>query len=94
MEGILGTFPGMDEFEFDGLCSSNFSNFALFFDKKRLEKVGLSLIAHECFHLTHRILEWIGANFDEDNHEHGAILHGYLMDLVYKDIGKFVGVQS
>ncbi len=89
---VLGTFDLIGEF--DGLCSSNFNCFALFFEKKRLEKGALNLVAHECFHLTHRIIEWAGANFDEDNHEHGAILHGYLTDLVHSEVGKFGKVQA
>ena len=76
MDKVLGSFSMSNEYE--GLCSSNYSYFALFFEKRALQRKAVNLIAHETFHLTHRIIEWAGANFDEDNHEHGAILHGYL----------------
>ena len=91
MNKVLGTFDSLGEF--DGLCSSYLNRFALFFEKKRLEDGAMNIIAHETFHLTHRIIEWAGANFDEENQEHGAILHGYLMDLVYKEVGKFAQVH-
>lgn len=39
-------------------------------------------IAHEVFHLTHRILEYCDVKFDKDNHEPAAYLHGHLIDKV------------
>jgi hypothetical protein len=73
------------EFDLDGnyeaLCSwSGGHNFGLFFDKRVLKNT--CTIAHEVFHLTHRILEWSSSNFDKDHHEQGAMLNGYLMELV------------
>ncbi|MFW6002242.1 MAG: hypothetical protein ACOCQD_02795 [archaeon] len=44
-----------------------------------------NILAHEVFHLTHRILDWSGAKFE---HEHAAFLHGYLFDLVLKNVKK------
>lgn len=92
MDGVLGNSLMSDEYE--GLCSCNYSFFGIFFDKRALEHRAVNLIAHETFHLTHRIIEWTGANFNEDNHEHGAILHGYLLDLVYREVSKFGKVCS
>lgn len=69
----------------DGLlCHSGGQTFALFIARK---EITLNLLSHEVFHLTHRILEWTSANFDRDHHEQGALLHGYLMELVCREIG-------
>lgn len=89
MDKVLGGPSLLDDDNYDGLCSSNYSYFALFFERGSLQSRAVNLIAHEIFHLTHRIIEWAGANFDEDNHEHGAILHGYLMDLIWRDAMRF-----
>lgn len=78
MEHLFG--PAPDGHEYDALCShSGGHNFALFFDRKALS---MKIIAHEVFHLTHRMLEWVSANFDKDHHEQGSLLCGYLMDTV------------
>jgi hypothetical protein len=56
--------------------------FGLFFEpaaKRRLE-----IVAHEIFHLTHRILEKNCMNFDELHHEQGAYLCEYLTKRVLK----------
>lgn len=63
---------------YNALCSgSGGHNFALFF-----EPCGLThrIIAHEIFHLTHRICEWVGAHFD---HETFSLLNGALHQWVY-----------
>ena len=41
------------------------------------------IIAHEIFHLTHRILEKNNMNFDECHHEMGAYLNEYLTKTIY-----------
>jgi hypothetical protein len=87
MQKIFGSFG--DKHEYDGLCSCCYDKFGVFFEKKKLETRSVNLIAHEVFHLTHFIIEYAGANFDEDNQEHGAILNGYLMDLVYGAISSY-----
>lgn len=51
--------------------------FAVFF---RRGDVDSSTMTHEVFHLTHRILDWAGTNFDAHHHEHAALLNGYLND--------------
>lgn len=68
-----------------GLCSRNGSRFAVFFDKK---SITMDLLAHEVFHLTHDIMQWANCNFDLDHSEQGALLHGYLMELVHKEVMK------
>lgn len=44
-------------------------------------------IFHEVFHLTHRILDWVSANFDENHHEQGALLYAYLLGVVLDVVG-------
>ena len=77
---------------YDALCSrSGGHNFALFFEQSELSK-GLTknVVAHEIFHLTHRILEWVGCPFRSDNHEVFACLNGYLHTWVYSKIGNLI----
>jgi hypothetical protein len=59
--------------------------FALFF---RRDPITLSIITHEVFHLTHRIMEWASVHFDAEHHEQGALLNAYLMELVCKELAK------
>lgn len=66
---------------FKGLCSSEGDVFGLFFYPGDLTR---NTIAHETFHLTHRILQYIGAEFDPDNHETFSWLCGYLTERVYE----------
>jgi hypothetical protein len=73
---------------YDALCSrSGGQNFALFFEPAALTH---RIIGHEVFHLTHRILEWVGAPFTTDNHEVFAALHGELQTWVYSFVGQRV----
>ena len=69
-------------------CSySGEGNFALFF---RPDAITHRVIAHEVFHLTHRILEWASVRVDSDNHEAGALLMGYLHAWAYGKLGKII----
>jgi hypothetical protein len=77
--------PAPDGHNYDALCSySGGHNFALFFER---ESLTVKILSHEVFHLTHRIMDWVGANFDANHHEQGALLHGYLMDMVCREMG-------
>lgn len=58
------------------------SKFALFFERPTVKKK--DVVAHEIFHLTHRILEYREMNFDPDHHELAAMLNGWLTDKVHK----------
>lgn len=83
-ELLFGPAPDCDNYQ--ALCSYGPGHtFALFFERK---SVSLKIIAHEVFHLTHRIMDWAGANFDARHHEQGALLHGYLMSTVLRAIPK------
>ncbi len=54
-------------------------SFGLFFDTN---KIDVGLIAHEVFHLTHFILNEVGASFDPNDHEPAALLHEWLFKKV------------
>lgn len=78
--------PGPDGHEYDALCShSGGHTFGLFFERRC---ISIKIISHEVFHLTHRMMDWAGANFDSNHHEQGALLHGYLMDVIFKTLKK------
>jgi hypothetical protein len=46
----------------------------------------LEIVAHEIFHLTHRILEKCSMNFDESHHEMGAYLCEYLTKKIFQTL--------
>jgi len=79
--------PGFEFHDTTALCSRYYNNYALFFDK---QYICINIVAHEVFHLTHRIMEYVSANFDHEHHEQGAMLHGYLMDLVYRAVREYI----
>jgi len=62
------------------------SNFALVFEEKEIRRRGHQLIAHEVFHLTHRIMAYVGQRFDQDNNESHALLCEWLTKWVYSKI--------
>ena len=81
---LFGAPP--DDDSYSGWCLWNRrSTFALVFDRR---EISLELVSHEVFHLTHRILEWSSSNFDEEHHEQGAMLHGFLMARVVRELRK------
>lgn len=70
---------------YDALCSrSTGHNYALFFEPNALCH---RIIGHEIFHLTHRIMQWVGVPFLDDNHEVFTAVHGELCQWVYGQIG-------
>jgi len=75
---IFGDWAPDDRFE--ALASWNGHHFGVFF----APKPPMAIVAHEVFHVTHRILERADANFDKDHHEPASYLHGWLMDLVWR----------
>jgi hypothetical protein len=85
MADIFGDYDA--DVDYVGLCSdSGGHRFAVFFQR---DSINIELVSHEAFHLTHRILEWVGANFDNEHHEQGAMLHGYLMDVIWREVFRF-----
>lgn len=72
--------------DYDALCAySGRGHFGLFFTPKSFNR---GVIAHELFHLTHRIMDWCGCNFDATHHEQGALLHQYLAELVANEFDR------
>ncbi len=71
----------------DGLCCSEPDNysFGIFYDWTSLTH---GTVAHEIFHLTHRIIHEVGGKFRMDNQEQHAYLNGWLSDWVYKQLKK------
>lgn len=59
----------------------NKNDFGLFLEPKAAERH--EIIAHEIFHLTHRILERCSMNFDEGHHEVGAYLCEWLTKQIF-----------
>jgi hypothetical protein len=88
-EGVLGS---IDSSQYTGLCSwDNRGKFFLFFTIKCLDH---SLIAHEVFHLTHRILEYCEASYHPQHSEAHAHLCGWLTNVVYQDLARWgVGIK-
>ena len=66
----------------EACCTYHRSRFGLFFEPPSLDR--RDIVAHEIFHLTHRILEFRQFNFDENHHEMGAMLNGWLTEKVHK----------
>ncbi len=58
-------------------------NFCIIFDRAYLDH---NLIAHECFHVTHRVADYCGLEFRVGNHEQFAYLNGFICNLVYNKL--------
>lgn len=65
-----------------GLVSRSGGVFAVFLN--RLHYKNREIVAHEVFHLSHRIGDWCNLNFDETHHEAVAILNGWLVARIFK----------
>jgi hypothetical protein len=78
-------FGAGEDYHCRAMCCYSPSNgcFALMFDRNQLTA---EVLAHEIFHLTHRILEWSDSHFDKDHHEQGCLLCGFLTEWVIKQI--------
>lgn len=71
------------ELECDACCVYN-TNGSRMYDLVFIKgRVLHGLIAHECFHLTHRIMKHVNKTYDIDNDEPEAYLIQYLTDTVY-----------
>ena len=85
MGHIFGTPPHDDNYQ-ALLSYDEAGTFGLFFEPKFTD---IKTVAHEVFHLTHRILDWTNSNFDKDHHEQAAMLCGYLNEWAMGQINKF-----
>jgi hypothetical protein len=75
-----------DPTDFRGLAMWSGGRFCIILDRKSLDN---SLIAHEAFHVTHRIMKYTGAKFKVNNHEPFANLNGYINQLIYNQLKKW-----
>jgi|HubBroStandDraft_1064217.scaffolds.fasta_scaffold163140_2 hypothetical protein len=57
------------------------NEFGIFLEPQAARR--LEIVAHEIFHLTHRILERCAMNFDEGHHECGAYLNEWLTKQIF-----------
>ena len=80
---VLGYDFDDGDVESASLLAYRGSKFILAFRKGNC---GIEKIAHEVFHLTHRLMDLCGCNFDAGHHEQGAYLHGWLMELVWNSM--------
>lgn len=78
--------PWNETSEYNGLCSYNGRRVGIFIDREHTDEIGL--IAHEVFHATHRILDWVGVEFSVNNHEPFAYMNEYLMRLIVPKLAK------
>jgi len=62
------------------------SRFAIFFSKESLASHRHGIIAHEVFHATHRIMQYVQQGFDVDNHESFALLNEWITNWVYSKL--------
>ncbi len=62
------------------LCSWSGRDFGLFFSR---EQMAHGTVAHEVFHVAHRIMEFVGDTFGVNNHEPYAYLVEWITDFVY-----------
>lgn len=67
-----------DDSDIGACISSEYEIVLVFFE----DKPGLSVLAHEVFHATSRILRMRGVMLDDSSEEAYAYLHGFLFDKV------------
>ena len=82
---LLGQTPDDRDPGCAGLCSWWGLDFGLFFNRRTISH---GAIAHEVFHLTHRILETVGGVFTPANHEPFTYLCQDLTDRIYRRLHK------
>lgn len=80
-------FKENDDDNFQAMMLANGHSYGLAFIKE-FSKV--SIVSHEVFHLTHRMMDNHGVRFEIECHEAFAILHGHLFDKVWKIVRKHV----
>ena len=81
---FVDLFGKPPESDYYALCAyDGKGTFGLFFAK---QKADADTIAHEIFHLTHRILDWRYGGCDEKLHEFAADLCGWLTQWLWDEI--------
>jgi hypothetical protein len=65
-------------------CGSDLNHIIIKFNRDSYKK--LSIVVHELYHATNRILQYIGANLNSESEECAAYLLDYLVTQFYKNI--------
>lgn len=63
-----------------GIASAQNGYFAIFLERQSLKH---GLIAHEVFHVAHRMVDWIGDKFSLENQEFPASLCEHITNWIY-----------
>lgn len=71
--------------DMEGSCALQETVGVILFKKAALAH---DVIAHEVFHMTHRIMERAGEVFSPEHHEPSAYLHGWIARRVYAQLRK------
>lgn len=80
MADMFGPVEPDDSINYFALSSyDGKGHFGLFFTP---ESLTLKVIAHEVFHVAHRLSDWAGLNFDQRHHEATAALCEHIFDIV------------
>ena len=54
------------------------------------KNMDMNVLAHEIFHVTHRISEWANLHFDESHHEATAQINGFLFNSIYPFVKRYL----
>lgn len=81
-------FKMQDQDDFAGCAAYRGHQFAIILDPG--EGLTRVVVSHECFHITHRIMEWYGNRFDVSNYESFAALNGWINNWVSGKLGRRV----
>lgn len=82
---LFGKLSEGEDAEWIGLCASFENRYGVFL---RFDCVSHGVLAHEIFHLVHRILGNRDLMFDPQNHEAFAYLSQWLTDEIYARLKK------
>jgi len=72
---------------YEGLTLSYPSNPSIYCIILRKSAIDACVIAHECYHLTSKIMRACDVRYDAGNIEPFAYLHGYLVEELHKIVG-------
>ena len=74
--------------DFNGFCiGTGYGLFGLYLQN---DKLTMSLVNHEVFHLTCQILRYHNCPCNEQNEEHAALLNEYLNNEIWKNVYQFI----
>src|SRR5665648_713780 len=79
LSGRFGKCTDDDVGDPGALCAFRAGYIGIFF---RNGHIGINQVAHECYHVSSRILEWCDIPVSNENQETAAYLNGYLLKRV------------